>query len=170
MSRVLIIEHEGYLRDVLLEYLAGLNCETIWAENLAAAMEGAPDDSISAIIYDPKLPTCEELDAADLLAQVYPLAGVIMITGTPTLVLLQQGYRHRIFDFVIKPFQLAELGEILRRAEQGYRDRLQHRELAEKIARLEHLLAMQGIPTDSTPDKYTYRPATLADAMNDNSA
>nr|WP_279343370.1 response regulator [Fundidesulfovibrio terrae] len=85
--------------------------------NPAEALERVTQRRFDVVITDLKM---EGLDGLAFLGKVkalYPDTGVIVITGFATMETARESFRKGVFDFVAKPFKLAEILDGVRRIE-----------------------------------------------------
>jgi DNA-binding NtrC family response regulator len=81
------------------------------------ALDRITQRRFDVVITDLKM---EGLDGLSFLGKVkalYPETGVIVITGFATMETARESFRKGVFDFVAKPFKLAEILDGVRRIE-----------------------------------------------------
>lgn len=138
MGKILIIEDEQDIRDIIVEILTEAEYETLEAENGAVGVELARQHSLDLIICDVMMP---ELDGYGVLralrqnptTQTIPF---IFLTAKAEKNQIRQGMEMGADDYLPKPFTIAELlGTVttrlekkatLERASQSKLDELRH--------------------------------------------
>ena len=119
--RVLIAEDEAHLGTLLELFLAGRGCTVTLVrdgrEALAALREAAADGpGFDVAIVDVQMPALDGL-AVCRAARRLPLAPeVILASGNATLEVVQQALRLGAHDAIAKPYRMAELELLVRRA------------------------------------------------------
>jgi len=108
--KILVIDDEKYIREILAEYLAGMGHEVFSAGDGAEGLELAKDHpDLSLVITDIRLPGIQ----GDAVAASIRKAGgvhtvIVGITGSP------DEYDGKVFDSLLeKPFGLTELSDIV---------------------------------------------------------
>ncbi|EHJ48764.1 response regulator receiver protein [Solidesulfovibrio carbinoliphilus subsp. oakridgensis] len=79
-----------------------------------AAFEAAPAD---IVITDLKMEGMDGIGFLDRIKAVSPGVGVIVITGFATLETAKESFHKGAFDFVAKPFKLADILDVVARLE-----------------------------------------------------
>jgi DNA-binding NtrC family response regulator len=79
-----------------------------------AAFEEHPAD---IVITDLKMEGLDGIAFLDRIKSVAPTVGVIVITGFATLETAKESFHKGAFDFVAKPFKLADILEVVARLE-----------------------------------------------------
>lgn len=79
-----------------------------------AAFEAQPTD---IVITDLKMEGLDGIGFLDRIKAVSPAVGVIVITGFATLETAKESFHKGAFDFVAKPFKLADILEVVARLE-----------------------------------------------------
>ena len=107
-GRVLIVDDDREVREMLAEYLAshGFEAETAGsgAEMRAALARGAPD----VVLLDVRLPGEDGLTLARFLRERYDV-GIVMVTAAGEVVDRIVGLEMGADDYIAKPFDLREL-------------------------------------------------------------
>ncbi|GAB7078785.1 response regulator [Megalodesulfovibrio paquesii] len=116
-TSILVLDDEPIVCKRLKPFFqkAGYEVETfnVPAEALARVQERRFD----VVVTDLKM---EGLDGLAFLARVkalHPATDVIVITGFATMETARESFRKGVFDFVAKPFKLAEILDAVRRIE-----------------------------------------------------
>lgn len=107
--RILVVDDEPKLCDLLVSALQTDELQVLTAANGVAALQVLEQESIELIISDSRMPG---MDGAALLAEVkvrYPLLPVIVMTAYSTVKNAVQAMRNGAYDYIAKPFDIDEL-------------------------------------------------------------
>jgi DNA-binding NtrC family response regulator len=139
--RVLIVDDESRLRELLLDVIPDMGFHANAARSAEEAMKLMEADPAEIVMLDLQLPVMGGMDFFEKIHQRWPTTQVIIMTGFGNLEAAQQAIRLDVVDFLTKPFHLRDVEVSL--------DRARKRMVQELVAD----------PTPSEP-----RPVTLADA------
>lgn len=115
-TRVLVVEDEPRLRDVLSSGISEMDFETTTArsgEDAVRIMETCPHD---IVLLDLNLPGMDGLETLDIIHDRWPGVAVIILTGFGDLEAAQTAIRMDVVDFLTKPASLGDLEKALDRA------------------------------------------------------
>ncbi|MEU6776931.1 response regulator transcription factor [Streptomyces sp. NPDC046759] len=113
--RILIVEDDHALRDVLRRGLHDEDFETVCAGDGATALRLATPD-VSAVVLDVGLPDADGRDVCQAMRAGGFLAPVVFLTARQGLTDRLSGFSAGGDDYLPKPFHLAELAARLRAA------------------------------------------------------
>jgi putative two-component system response regulator len=129
MSRVLVIDDEAVIRDLMVEILERAGYEAVGAETAGRALELL--DEVSVVVSDIVMPGLSGIELLDEVRRRRPSMPVVLVTGAGTYENLSEAVARGADGFVMKPFSHPELQravaaaiERARRAEQDLRERL----------------------------------------------
>jgi two-component system phosphate regulon response regulator OmpR len=108
-SKLLIVDDEPDVREVLEEYFAAHGYDALGAENAASARAIAAQQAVDCALVDIHLPGEDGLSLARHLRERYPALAVIMLTSASTVVDRIVGLEMGADDYVPKPFDPREL-------------------------------------------------------------
>ncbi|WP_319243636.1 sigma 54-interacting transcriptional regulator [uncultured Propionivibrio sp.] len=132
--QILIVDDDESIRRMLAAVLAREGFQTATArdgeEGLALFRSGSPD----IVLMDIRMPGLSGIEAMREMLALRPGATVILMTAYADLDTAVQAIKNGVFDFVIKPFDLAEIGLLVNRA-------YQMREMRREIRSLQHELS-----------------------------
>ena len=125
---ILVVDDELLIRDLLYDFLTGRGFVVHLAENGKKAADLLDSLDIQAAIVDLKMPQIDGLELASILHQKKPFVPVIIMTAYPSMNSAIESIHNDVFDYVVKPFKIAELHEIIKlairehefRAKSGY--------------------------------------------------
>jgi DNA-binding NtrC family response regulator len=114
--RVLVVEDEGPMRDLVVAELADRGVAAIGAPDLRAARAALAEREFHVVLLDVRLP---DGDGTDLLREIRAEAGapeVIVLTGHGSVSSAVEAMRLGAFHYASKPFVLDEIELLVRRA------------------------------------------------------
>jgi two-component system cell cycle sensor histidine kinase/response regulator CckA len=114
-ERILLVEDEPVLRDLISEMLSRKGYEVVTASDAATAVDRGEEDDFDLLITDVSLPGMSGLDLADLLHRRHPGLGVLLISGYPRANLERARLNGHV-GFLAKPFSIEEVASAARDA------------------------------------------------------
>jgi DNA-binding NtrC family response regulator len=115
-KRLLVVDDEKDMRDLLAEYLSGLGYEVTCAasgqESLQIYKQGNFDIILSDLVMEPM----GGLELLDNIRDINPDAIFIMITGYPSIKSSIEAIKKGANDYITKPFVLSEIKLKIERA------------------------------------------------------
>jgi putative two-component system response regulator len=141
MSRILVIDDEKVIRELMCEILERAGYDTIGAGTSAEALGLLADSEIVLVVSDIVMPGLTGLELLEEVRARRPSLPVILVTGAGTYENLSQAVTRGADGLVIKPFSHADLQnavaaalERARRSEHDVRERLLAPTLAAALA------------------------------------
>ncbi len=119
-KRVLVIDDEVFIRELLEEYFSRLDFEVVTAESGDQGIERVSADRFSTALVDLKMPGKDGIETLREIRQIDPNCMIIVMTGYPTIDSSIEALRAGAYDYIIKPFKLSELREVVERAIKEY--------------------------------------------------
>src|SRR5690242_18176841 len=107
-GRVLIVEDDPAVREVLAEYLGGHGYDVVQADRGTAMREAVERSLPDVVLLDVNLPGEDGLTLARFLRERFDV-GIIMVTGASEMADRVAGLEVGADDYVTKPFELREL-------------------------------------------------------------
>jgi DNA-binding response OmpR family regulator len=114
--RVLIAEDESHLGTLLENYLTGRGFQVTTRRDGRAALEAMKAEAYDVALLDIVMP---ELDGLEVLRQVREEPSppeVIIITGNGTIETAISAMKLGAYDYISKPYRMAEIDLLVRRA------------------------------------------------------
>jgi DNA-binding response OmpR family regulator len=110
-ARVLIVEDEDALRELLTDYLTSEGYVVSSAANAVAGVAAAREDQPDVILLDLHLPgAVSGADILEVLAREWP---IIVISGTRDVDLARVALQSGAFDYITKPFDLLRVAAVV---------------------------------------------------------
>lgn len=120
--RVLIIEDETRLRELLVDVLPDMGYEPIAARTAEAGLKAFAEQPADIVMLDLNLPVMGGMSFLDRFRESHAETPVIIMTGFGDLESAQRAIRHRVVDFLSKPCHLGQIEAALGRARQQLKD------------------------------------------------
>jgi len=114
--RILVIDDEAFVRDLLYDFFTKLKFDVTLAPDGNSGIAAFKENRFSLILVDLKMPGKSGIDVLRELRQENADTPVIIMTGYPTVDSSIEALRLGAFDYIIKPFKLQELREVADRA------------------------------------------------------
>ncbi len=116
--RVLIVDDEGRLRDVLTRAIASWGFQVASVRSAEEALRLMHASKFDVSIVDLNLPGISGIELFEKLRAIHPEHQVIVLTGFGNLEAARAAIRLDVVDFLEKPCPLGELEKSLHRATQ----------------------------------------------------
>ena len=134
------LDFRNYLEDLLRDEGYDVVACTVADELIASCEQNLPD----IVLLDMKMGDVNGSDVADKLLAQYPQLCVVIITGYPSLEDMRATFKRKIFDYLAKPFSLAQLRLVLKNAiEQFGLGRAAHDKLRERLGHRVKMLRVE---------------------------
>ena len=108
-DRILVIEDEEIVRDLIVEVLEDAGFEVVAAERAEAGLEVLSRSPISLVVSDIVMPGLTGLDLLARVRATHPSLPVVLVTGAGTYGNLTQALANGASGIVVKPFSHADL-------------------------------------------------------------
>jgi two-component system, response regulator, stage 0 sporulation protein F len=109
LGRILIVDDEESVRDVLAEYFTEHGYDVVTAESGTQALASLPDYRPDLVLLDIRMPGLDGIETLRRLRQVAPAVAVIMVTANEDVALARDTLKIGALDYVAKPFDFAYL-------------------------------------------------------------
>jgi len=143
-DRVLVVDDELFVRELLQEYFAKLRFTVDVAESGEAALTLMEKDRYSVALVDMKMAGMDGLLTLRKMRELDHDVVVILMTGYPTVESSIDALRIGAYDYIVKPFRLNELKDVVTGALKEYEVRSEITNLKAKIKMLEDLVKAQS--------------------------
>lgn len=155
MKRILIVEDEPDIQELLGTYLRDAGYETAAAGDGAAALAAFENAPFDLVLLDVMLPKLDGFEVCRRIRQSSQVP-VVMLTALDGEAQQLRGFGLNIDDYVTKPFSMPVLLEkirvILRRSGEAAESRLHYRDLVVDLDTRE--AALDGRPLDLTAREF----------------
>ena len=137
--RVLVVDDERPIRFLMEKELPRAGCLVTCAENGEDALERVRTQEFDVVLMDLKMPGIGGLEALRRIRESGASAEVVVLTGHPDVTTAIEAMKLGAYDYLTKPFKLAEVEIVLRRA-------AERRRLTQENTALRRMVAQRGQP------------------------
>jgi len=137
-NKILLVDDEEDIREVLNLSLSDLGCDVLEAENGEDALRIFKAERPPIVLTDIKMPGMDGIDLLQKIKHENPDTEVIMITGHGDMDLAIESLKHEATDFITKPINVNVLEIALQRASEKIVTRQKLREYTENLEKLIH--------------------------------
>jgi len=109
LGRILIVDDEQSVRDVLAEYFTEQGYEVTTAASGLDALRGLGESRPDLVLLDVRMPGIDGIETLRRLRAVAPGVSVIMVTANEDVALARDTLKLGALDYVSKPFDFAYL-------------------------------------------------------------
>ncbi len=139
--KLLVVDDELFVRELLEEYFSKMDFDVVVAGSGPDALKAVAENSFNVALIDLKM---SDMDGIETLKKIQQLDGnliLILMTGYPTVESSVEAMRSGAFDYVVKPFRLNELKDIVLRAVKEHHVKCEIAEIKTKVAAIERKLS-----------------------------
>jgi two-component system nitrogen regulation response regulator GlnG len=115
-ERVLIVDDDESVRWVLKKALEKEGIQTVLAKDAHEGFRALDHDRIDLVLMDIRMPGMSGLDALDRLKQEGKDVAVVIMTAQATMQNAIEAMRRGAYDYITKPFDLNEVGLLVKKA------------------------------------------------------
>jgi DNA-binding NtrC family response regulator len=137
--RVLVVDDERPIRFLMEKELPRAGCVVTSAETGEDALERLRSQEFDVVLMDLKMPGIGGLEALRRIRESGASAEVVVLTGHPDVTTAIEAMKLGAYDYLTKPFKLAEVELVLRRA-------AERRRLTQENTALRRMVAQRGQP------------------------
>lgn len=116
MAKILIVDDESDIRELLELTLTRMGLDTFSATNVEESKQALSKDTFDVCLTDMRLPDGDGLDLIAHIQSHYPDLPVAMITAHGNMETAIKAMKLGAFDFVSKPIDLAQLRSMVKNA------------------------------------------------------
>lgn len=151
---LLLVDDDDDFREIAARRFAHSGYPVQQAESGEAALASAERRQFSVAIIDMRMPGMSGLQVLEKLRVSNPECEMIMLTGEGTIETAVQAMKLGAFDYLTKPFPLADLEELVQKAYERHSLRKENRRLKTVLKQREAVAEMIG---QSTAMKEVFR-------------
>lgn len=131
--RVLVIDDDAFLRDLLSRFLTRKGFSVSVAGDAAEALAAVKEQTYHVALTDIVLPGMDGIALIDQLKERNPSVIIIMMTGHPSLETALKALKKGVDDYLVKPFKLEQIDEVIRRCLEKRKVELENQELKNEL-------------------------------------
>ena len=113
MKKILVVDDEKAIREMLKKFLIKKGYEAFDAEDGASALKIVQEKSPEIVLLDIRLPKESGVDVLKKIKEANKDTGVIMITAVSETAIAEKCMEAGAFDYITKPISLDYLEECL---------------------------------------------------------
>ncbi|MCF7805820.1 MAG: response regulator [Candidatus Marinimicrobia bacterium] len=132
-KKLMVVDDDQGVRDMLSEFLAGQDYDVTTCKDGEHALEAMREQTFDLVISDLRMPGVDGLEVIQHYKESYEDGIGIIITGLATVESAVDALRLGVDDFVLKPFNLKHLSDILDKAFDLRRIQEENRRLQQQI-------------------------------------
>jgi YesN/AraC family two-component response regulator len=117
-ARVLVVDDESYIRELIKETLRGRQYKAGTAANGVEALDILSRETYDIVVTDVVMPGMEGLELVKQIRRLYPKVHIIVLTGFPRTADIGDFLAQGVDEFLPKPFRGNDLIAVIRRLEQ----------------------------------------------------
>ena len=136
--RVLIVDDEKFIRDILADFLGMEGYVVRTAEDGTAALQELGNAHYDLIISDLKMPRMGGIELLEAIGTAAPNALTVIMTGFGTVETAIDAMKRGAYDYILKPFKVEE---VIRVVERG----LEKQRLSAENLRLREALSLYTV-------------------------
>jgi len=136
--RVLIVDDEKFIRDILADFLGMEGYVVRTAEDGAAALGELNLQHYDMVISDLKMPRMGGLELLEAIGDAAPNALTVIMTGFGTVETAIDAMKRGAYDYILKPFKVEEVIHVVQRG-------LEKQRLAAENLRLREALSLYKV-------------------------
>ncbi len=132
--RVLIVDDEKFIRDILADFLGMEGYIVRTAEDGAAALGELGNAHYDLIISDLKMPRMGGIELLESIGTVAPNALTVIMTGFGTVETAIDAMKRGAYDYILKPFKVEEVIRVVQRGLEKQRLAAENLRLREAVS------------------------------------
>ncbi len=136
--RVLVVDDEKFIRDILADFLGMEGYVVRTAEDGSSAVNELARARYDMVISDLKMPRMGGLELLKEVARTHPDTLTVIMTGFGTVETAIDAMKRGAYDYILKPFKVEEIVHIVQRG-------LEKRRLAAENLRLREALSLYKV-------------------------
>lgn len=111
--KVLIVASESTIRQQILSRVAAQACQTVTAETGSDALLAVVEHDVALVILDLSIAEPSGSKTIEILRKIRPRLPVVVLSGDRSLEAGRQVLQHGVFYYLLAPFDVDELDQIV---------------------------------------------------------
>ncbi len=137
-ARVLVVDDEKFIRDILADFLGMEGYIVRTAEDGSAALAELNNAHYDLVISDLKMPRMGGIELLDAIGTTAPNALMVIMTGFGTVETAIDAMKRGAYDYILKPFKVEDVIRVVQRG-------LEKQRLAAENLRLREALSLYTV-------------------------
>lgn len=169
MFRILIVDDNAEIREIVKEYLSEDDCVVEGADNGKSALEKYLKNHFDIIVTDLKMPEMSGIELIKHIKETSDITEFIIITGYASLDTAMEAIKLGAFDYIVKPFRIEELKVAIKNAKEKIMLKKTNKELVEKLksfySELDRYRQLEKEPTEQKSGEEKYGTERLVEEI-----
>jgi len=124
LAKILLVDDEAAIVDAMVKRLSERDFELLTAYSGQETLDVLKKDGdVDVVILDVKMPGMDGIETLKEIKSKHPLVEVIMLTAHATVEPAIEGMKLGAFDYLMKPAEIDELVDKIKKAEQIKRNK-----------------------------------------------
>jgi DNA-binding NtrC family response regulator len=113
MKKILVVDDEKPIREMLRKFLTKKGYDVFDADNAADALKIVREESPQIVLLDIRMPKTDGIEVLKKIKETDKSVGVVMITAVLDTSVAEKCMEQGAFDYITKPISLEYLEECL---------------------------------------------------------
>lgn len=113
--KILVVDDELLIRDLLYDFFTTNEWEISIAEDGQKAIDYLKNQDYDIVLTDLKMPDMNGMDLTSRIRNLHGDLPVVIMTGYPSLDSALEALRHKVDDYIIKPFNVNQLYKVVKK-------------------------------------------------------
>jgi response regulator RpfG family c-di-GMP phosphodiesterase len=136
--RILVVDDEATIREILADFLSMEGFSVSTAKDGQGALSELSNSSYDMVLSDLKMPNMGGIELLEAVAKRAPSVVTVIMTGFGTVETAIDAMKRGAYDYIMKPFKMEEVVQIVRRG-------LEKRRLQAENLRLKEALSLYKV-------------------------
>jgi len=133
-TRILVVDDEEVIRDILADFLAMEGFEVRTAEDGAEALSQLASARFDLVLSDLKMPRLGGIELLDAISELAPQVVTIIMTGFGTVETAIEAMKRGAYDYIMKPFKMEDVVHTVRRGLERHKLKAENMRLKEVLS------------------------------------
>ena len=138
VSKILVVDDEKVIREILADFLTLEGFEVITAADGTAAVEVLKNNHFNMVISDLKMPRMGGLELLEYIQENHDNLLTVIMTGFGTVETAIEAMKKGAYDYILKPFKVEEVVHIVHRG-------MEKQRLISENVRLKEILSLHQL-------------------------
>jgi len=121
--RILAVDDELLIRDLLYDFFSSQGWDIVVAEGGQKAIDFLKNQKFDVVLTDLKMPDIDGMALTGRIRDLYGDMPVVIMTGYPSLDSAVEALRHKVDDYIVKPFNVNKLFKTVKKVVETSREK-----------------------------------------------